>query len=144
MSKFQTRFLFNNSLASAFGYKNAYAFHLLFFILAKDGSNIANIKAKLGELINKYLNYHIQSKENMRNSKHKESQPCRVCSVDVRRRNNYLPSTCEACQKFFRRTLIRQNQDQLVCSGGNLNCTVVSGKNKCQRCLDFSNVSKSG
>ena len=70
----------------------------------------------------------------MRPPNTKTSQPCKVCSAVVRRRRDHLPSTCEACQKFFRRTLIQKRDGKLVCSSGSSNCTIAEGRRICSKC----------
>ena len=84
----------------------------------------------------------------MRKPTSKDSQPCKVCSATVRRRgivnrNTYLPSYCEACQKYFRRTLIQKREDKLKCIRGSNDCLVIAGQKFCAKCR-FLKCVKSG
>ena len=65
------------------------------------------------------------------------SRPCKVCSTIVFYRRDHLPSTCEACQKFFRRTLIYDRYRSFICTGGKNDCEIVvnvDGRRVCSKC----------
>ena len=60
------------------------------------------------------------------------SRNCKICESRVRPRKNYTPNICEACQKFFRRNVGKW--DELVCSSGQLKCSVENGRRWCSKC----------
>ena len=64
--------------------------------------------------------------------KNNTMRSCRICKTNVRPRKSYTPNICEACQKFFRRNVGKW--DELVCSTGQFNCNVESGRRWCGRC----------
>ena len=57
---------------------------------------------------------------------------CKICKAVIQERKKYMPTTCEACQKFFRRNAARFRR--LICKSGTSNCNVEEKRRVCSKC----------